>query len=327
MSIIAKENTPCIGSISMRVGEHGLHVKLSKGGGLPSHLEGVKRGKISGFSSGAVRRLREALFCKYIPNATCLGATYTVPWKVKECTDEVLTRFASTFKRFRMRFVRSFPRSAIIYRVELQTRGAPHLHCVCYLDREDETSALGEAQRAAMPDVARVAFAKMRLQNLWLSALDYDDMRQVYGASRHAVDFDDLTADDCSALFKYLCDHTSKKKQAQLGYKGKQWGILGRDNLCDESSIELPAFPSLHSEGVFWRYIRKLTRYRISDETRTKKWKRAPVFGCVYRGGNRRRGVIFVRGGGDIVRRCFEIAIAQDHQFIEKTAEAVTPQR
>jgi hypothetical protein len=36
---------------------------------------------------------------------------------------------------------------------------------------------------------------------------------------------------DNTASLRYLFDHTSKKKVVQLGYHGKQWGIIGKQNI------------------------------------------------------------------------------------------------
>lgn len=307
----------CLGSREMYIGRHGILEKTHTGKGLPDHLKSCKRGKVRGFSAGSVRRLRETLFCKRVERSYCLGTTFTVPWKTESCTPAVLKRFHATFNRFRVRFVTDFPHSSFIYRVELQKRGAPHLHCVVYVSIDDcESDLAGRA--AAMPDMARRALAKIAIRDLWVASLDSDiTWAQYRSAERHSVAFDDLSGADCGALFRYLCDHASKKKQAQLGYPGRQWGVIGRNNLVSDDLVDLGDFPSAHCEGVFWRMIKKLTRYRISDELRSKKWKRSPVFGCVYRGGNRKRGVVFVKGGGDAVRRCYDFAVAQ-HCIIEK---------
>lgn len=311
MESIAQCADWCLGSREMYIGRHGILEKTYTGKGLPEHLKSCKRGKVRGLSAGSVRRLRETLFTKRVDDSYCLGSTFTVPWKTQSCTQEVLDRFGATFKRFRNRFVTDFPSSSFIYRVELQKRGAPHLHCVMYIAKDDcEKDLAGRA--AAMPDMARRALAKADIRDMWVNSLDGAiTWGQYHNARRHSVDFDDLSGADCGALFRYLCDHASKKKQAQLGYPGRQWGVIGRDNLVSDPLVDVGAFPSAHCEGVFWRMIRKLTRYRISDETRAKKWKRPPVFGCVYRGGNRKHGVIFVKGGGDAVRRCYDFALSQ----------------
>lgn len=317
MGIIANGNVENQGLVSgkkLKVGANGFVCKLFTGRGLPPHLHGARRGKIRGLSAGAVRRLRETLFEKSVEESITLGATFTVPWKVEKCSDEVICRFHSTFTKFRLRFLRRFPNSSIIYRVELQQRGAPHLHSICYIAKKDLYSFLeGErAQAAAAPVAARFALApiaKMNIKDFWIGSLDYDSVGQFFGADKYAVKFDNLDSQNRWSLFRYLCDHASKRKQAQLGYPGRQWGVIGSQNLSSSSLEELPPFPSAHSEGVFWRLIRKLTRYRISDETKDKKWKRQPPFGSVYRGGNRKLGVIFVKGGGDAVRRCYEFAV------------------
>ena len=61
------------------------------------------------------------------------------------------------------------------------------------------------------------------------------------GAMSHSCKLEPL--DDLPALFRYVADHTSKHKQAQLGYHGKQWGYLNR-HLLVCSGVPLFRFPS-----------------------------------------------------------------------------------
>lgn len=296
----------------LRLGAYGLMEKTTTGLGQPAHLRCCQRGKISGFSSGSARRLREALFSKYVPGSISFGATFTVPWKCssEEERKSVVLRFESTFNRWRKRFNYDFPRSSIIYRVELQRRGAPHLHAVCYISGEDVKTSIEYRDIRQ----AQVALSQCQLRDEWLFSFDNATTESEWRrANSHSVKFDSLDTQNKGSLFRYLADHTSKSKQAQLGWKGRQWGILGRNNLVSENLFDLPPFPDSHSQGVFWRMIKKLTRYRISDELRTKKWKRRPPFGSVYKGGNRKRGVIFVKGGGDAVLKCYHFAVSQSH--------------
>lgn len=43
----------------------------------------------------------------------------------------------------------------------------------------------------------------------------------------------------------YLASHTAKRKQAQLGYTGKQWGYLGKKSLVSDRGVSSAAFDSL----------------------------------------------------------------------------------
>lgn len=289
------------GGKSYYVGENGLEFRLKLGKGQPSHLEGVKRGKIQCFSSGAVRRLRQALFWSTLDDSVCVGVTFTVPWK-DISRERILKEFQESWHRFQIVFRRKLPNSALIYRVELQRRGAPHIHAICWGKRCD---ILG----SGLPDEcfdAAAGWLQWLFTRLWtrVAIKFYEDDEQLIKAERHAVKVDWLNSENRGALYRYLCDHASKRKQAQLGYQGKQWGIIGRDNLEREKSDVLGDFDNFHQEAVFWRMIRKLTRYRLSRDT----WKKQPVFRCVFKGGRRKHGVIFIKGGGSVVQKCYEFA-------------------
>lgn len=312
MSSISNKLGRVNGVSVLRLGAYGMLEKTKFSGGQPSHLEGCKRGKISCFSAGSVRRLRETLFSKFVPGAISFGATFTVPWRCSndEERKSVVSRFESTFNRWRKRFQYDFPRSSIIYRVELQKRGAPHLHAVCYISLDDVKLDYEVKDER----LAKSALSQVSLRDDWLFSFDKETTESEWRrANSHSVKFDSLDTENKGSLFRYLADHTSKSKQAQLGWKGRQWGILGKNNLVSENLFDLPPFPNAHAQGVFWRMIKKLTRYRISDELRSKKWKRRPPFGSVYKGGNRKRGVIFVKGGGDAVLKCYHFAVSQSY--------------
>ena len=170
---------------------------------------GVKRGCIDSFSSAARLRLRIALLRYCLEGGFRVGVTLTLPWSVSDWS-LVMSDFRAVMHRFRVYWLRRFPDSAAIFRVELQKRGAPHLHMVSWHLRRDE-------------DLASAYF------NLWYDSL----LRDLRGGSysdfaRHGVKVDLLP--NVIASIRYLCDHASKGKQAQLGYKGKQWGILGKSN-------------------------------------------------------------------------------------------------
>jgi hypothetical protein len=98
---------------------------------------------------------------------------------------------------------------------------------------------------------------------------------------------------DAGAMFRYLADHASKHKQAQLGYKGKQWGILGRSNLAEREAFHMPAFETPKHEAVFYRLLRKVMRYRLKAERHN--WKRNPPFGSVLKGSRRVVGDFYLR--------------------------------
>lgn len=254
-----------------------------------SHLSGedkAKRGEITEFTAGARRRLRGALLEFSIPDALRVGITLTVPWRGTDFTP-LMDEFRACIHRFQLTFLRRFPNSAYIYRVELQTRGAPHIHALAYISRDDLAGVVTPAVRCATAP-AMVACVCFEVRQMWLQAVP-DLHHGSYGAfCEHGALVEEISTD--GAMMRYVADHTSKSKQAQLGYKGKQWGIIGRRNLVKAESSELPPLRNDYQWAVFLRMLRKVVRYRITCD----KWHRPPPFGCVYRGRKRMLGDFFV---------------------------------
>lgn len=148
----------------MKVGLYGCEVsKPNLVQFIPTAKGRKKRGKISGFSHHSAKRMRTALLYSEIPDCLHFAVTLTVPWLGKDENGQYVhtkrlssgktvrsgdysgyyDEWRSTVLRFRMAFARAFPRSASIYRNEVQGRGAPHMHLLCYIAREDERNALG----------------------------------------------------------------------------------------------------------------------------------------------------------------------------------------
>ena len=354
-------NSPLVGQTQITVCREGLIVKVK---GLPrgGQLDGVKRGKIEGFSLGASRRLREALATLTMPFAKVYGVTLTVPWHADDF-EPLMDEWRTVFNRFGVAFRRQFPHSAAIFRNEVQRRGAPHIHAVCYFASEDvnaarvalaggkrgparsrgptpqgprhegwdelppnESGTPIEGEQTNTQSTSRQLVAGL-VRSLWVKAVGSN----LHGGKlehfiAHGVDIDCLDALNARYLFRYLCDHASKHKRDQLGYKGKQWGIIGRQNLTTEETEPLLPFESPRHEVIFRRMIGKLTRYTINHSIGSNwakshplkspahpewshlkgVWKRTPPFDCVHKGGRRRVGVIFVKGGELTVKRVFD---------------------
>lgn len=148
-----------------------------------------KRGVVDGFSSASASRFRRRLL-QFVGTRPCWAITLTIrdyqsPERWRRCLDA-----------FGKRVVRLG--DCGFWRVELQRRGTPHLHCLAY---------------CSDPSAWRAA---------WLS---------VWGVSsdpahfKHAVKF-------CSAhgsgWLTYVATHATKHKEDQLGWLGRQWGIFNR---------------------------------------------------------------------------------------------------
>lgn len=174
-----------------------------------THLLNYKRGLVVGFSRQSRLRLRLAMLQNSINNSYRFALTLTIPSKFD---NDTVTNYSRVFHLFQVYFLRRFPKSALIYRHELQTRKSPHCHALVYI---------------ADIDYNGIDNLRSSLVLLWHDCLKgyfhYDFLHMSLFSCR-------LDVLDNVGYYRYICDHTSKSKQAQLGYKGRQWGIIGRSN-------------------------------------------------------------------------------------------------
>lgn len=260
-----------------------------KGGGGP--VGGV-RGEIAAFSASSRRRMRETMLRYWIPNSDTLGLTLTVPWKGTNFAP-LMDEYRDCWHRFRVAFVRRFPHSALIYRIELQQRGAPHTHAILYLAQED-AQALPPVSRLSRHGGESLAASLVGLElfEMWARAVPNLHRGSYRAFMRHGVLVEPILS--AGAMFRYLADHASKHKQAQLGYKGKQWGVIGKSNLVRRESFVLPPFVSPRHEAIFFRLLRKVMRYRL-QASRHPNWTHRPPFGSVLKGSRRSVGCFYLR--------------------------------
>lgn len=216
------------------------------------------RSKILTFSKSSRRRMRDFMLRYSVPDMVRCGVTLTLPWKtqnyelpLKNFEVDYLSEFEKVVHRFRVYWLRRFPACGCVYRVELQKRKVPHLHLISYHSLSDITHLRDDYFR------------------LWLLSV-----RNLYGGkllffSQYGVHLD--TQLSSVRALQYLSDHSSKSKQAQLGYKGKQWGIWGRDNfkLLRGCVFYFDSYVQYH---FFMRHVLRFRRFQI---------KNIPcVFGC-----------------------------------------------
>lgn len=225
---------------------------LNNLGLLPS-----KRSKILTFSKSSRRRMRDFMLRYYVPGMVRCGVTLTLPWQnqnhdsLKNFEVDYLSEFEKVVHRFRVSWLRRFPNCGCVYRVELQKRKVPHLHLISYHSSSD------------------IPYLKDDYLRLWLFSV-----RHLYGGkllffSLYGVHLD--TQLSSVRALQYLSDHSSKSKQAQLGYKGKQWGVWGHDNfkLLRGCVFHFDSYEHYH---FFIRHVFRFRRFII---------KNIPcVFGC-----------------------------------------------
>lgn len=285
---------------------------------------GGERGKIEGLSLASLKRLKLALLTKYVPGKKKFGLTLTLPGREAMSGLNQLQIFKDALNHFGTLFRRRFPGGGIIYRVELQERKAPHLHCVCWVSsadpdpddicmrplaplRSDYRFAAGRwlttpsdaydftayltapcPRQPALPINTAILRDADAVFRLWFEAVaarvafgGWDVYYFLLNGGRATVFKDE---GGTQSALRYLCNDISVHKQAQLGYEGKQWGIIGRGNFADE-------VPVVVRDADYWRLsrwlgkIRRRWTYRGGDGCRIKQGKHLPpqCLSCVGR--------------------------------------------
>jgi len=226
-----------------------------------------RRSAILTLSRASAARLRRLLAQAIGPVGwVCFGITLTVPGP--PISAEEWHRIWNAFRHKLLRY----GKIVLVWRIELQERGQPHVHCVCWGKtgegriREywnDAIGLLGPAEGEANIDYEstitcgkdraelKPGWAKVTRRWLWP------------GADKHAVKVDGLDAGDDAGWWRYLAAHASKFKQSQLGWKGRQWGIVNRPLLA----LAKPIVIKLPRKAMFCakRYLQRLTGCRYSS--------------------------------------------------------------
>jgi hypothetical protein len=228
---------------------------------IPDSKNRAKRGKIKGWSYASRRRLRQLLVSADLAGPSLLfGVTLTCPWDVKEW-GTVGEDWRLAMMAFSQAFIRTFKSGSMVYRTELQQRGAPHLHAVVYLPKDGDW----------IPPILRgiedgaEAFLKMEVRRLWsraMSRLPWTENAAKGAFDKRGVFVDSLRENKANAM-RYVCDHASKRKQAQLGWEGRQWGVIGGKNLVKDKAITHDC--SERASLIYARLVSRLVRYRIRD--------------------------------------------------------------
>lgn len=217
------------------------------------HAGGGKRGTVRAFSAASARRLRYTLL-----TARCDLPMYSMTLTIRDYRDPVTWR--RNVDAWAKRVTRS--RSACIWRVELQRRGTPHLHIILW---------------SRCPAVVRAA---------WLS---------VWGVNgdpdheAHAVQYDPCTT---SAWYEYLAAHATKHKTDQLGWQGRQWGVVNRGLLSFVRAARSCRYDYVATQYALRLWATWLRLYRGVHIGRLVPYSR----------------VCFDSRDADILLRCFERA-------------------
>lgn len=169
-----------------------------------------------------------------IPYGVCL----TIPLQAD--LGLAVDQFEKAVHRLRTYFVRDYPSLGFVWRVELQRNKMPHLHLIVFA-----------------PFGFNVLDIFLRLWRLIVCSLFVVPSLSFF--LQRGVRVDKL--DGNIRAYRYLCDHSGKRKQYQLGYVGRQWGVVGRSNFVCMPCYEFDLPECLRHP--FYRFVRRLTSFSV----------------------------------------------------------------
>ena len=234
----------------------------------------ARRSKIKTFSRQSAARLRRRLVQTKGPDGWRLfAASLTVPGPL--ITDVQWRRVWSVFRQK----LRRYGKNTFIWRIELQERGQPHAHCVGWGKYGatriheywlDSLGVLGPYEGPASIDFEGYVRCSdgnhSEFKPGWITCTH----RGVWpGAEEHAVDIQSLDG-DCTGWWRYIASHTSKSKQAQLGWQGRQWGTVN-GRLLDLEEPELIELKGKAADKTV-RGLRKVTGCRHASGHGRQSW-------------------------------------------------------
>lgn len=261
MEIIAQKITIDKGSLGYRI--RGQKVKII---GIPPQRQ---NGDIKGFSTASKRRLRETLAMAHTNTPSePYGFCFTIP-------GDILTpgQTREIWELWRINYLtRKYSDCAFIWRIELQQRKQAHWHCVGYMSTRDE-----KLESLKVPPHNIALIKAQQLKDDWFSFISNKvgknwSEKTLKGASFCSCNVKPLSGVAGVNIVGYLADHTSKHKAQQLGWKGRQWGIVNKGLLSysPSESIEVP-------EEVHERAVRGFRRLQERLRKRGGKYTGARI--------------------------------------------------
>ena len=200
-----------------------------------------KRGDVQGFSDNSRSRLRVLLSTAKWNGGACrrYGLTLTLPWAANP--DE----WRCVWSRFMQRISKKHSNVAMIWRIELTTGKAErsgglrrcHVHAMvwlpvdCVLDKKNAFAVeVGKADFVAYLNLDTICHEWIAAWQSFSPSLDEKQMRYAFsiGESKGNGIVTKRLDDSKDGAIHYLCDHASKHKQDQLGWNGRQWGVINR---------------------------------------------------------------------------------------------------
>lgn len=267
------------------------------GKGLPDHLKDVKRGNMGGFSKASKKRMREAILSKGTPEGfASYAVTLTIPGDDPLEPAQCKQLWENVHNEFRRLGYCGF------WRIEIQERGMVHWHLLLCAPPESEEKiatlwlhCLDRLPKALVSVTTHQAeYINNALEwrwdgSRWLDAIDCAsqledegytvdykqrkhkhtlvlplDRSLIVGAREHACDA--VSHDNQSAWLRYINDHCTKAKQAQvLGFGGfRHWGYINK-KLLPESSFTTQELSFPESVQLL-RLISKWSRMRVKAD-------------------------------------------------------------
>lgn len=233
----------------------GFDLSLGRSGNV-SGSGGGKRGVLDGkVSSASFRRFRSFCLRMVVPDKPIVGVTLTVPG--------IDLMSSSDFKDLWHKMSRWLAKHNIpvVWRVELQQRGMPHIHAIVFGSDSDVLSVFGQWYKLLSDDVYSHEVVDGVGDIVSLS-------RSFVRGASYAVQMERLA--DNHRAFRYLVTHTGKAKQSQLGFAGRNWGVVCRDAFKPVASDEIPLSDFDYFQIIRW--LRRLTRRRVNGLRGCSSW-------------------------------------------------------
>lgn len=268
------------GDLGTQVRREPIHIWRGKEHAPPTR----KRGDIQGFSDNSRSRLRVLLSTAQWSGGehVRVGLTLTLPWAAD--ADE----WRKVWHRFMHRIVKRFDRVGMIWRIELTTGTAErsggvrrcHVHSMCWLPIDAPLLRDWALVWRRLPAAERSWLNVQEVARAWIKnwegfGVALDDRQVLYATSigegkGFGVSLKWLDNSTDGAIH-YLCDHATKHKDEQLGWRGRQWGVINRHcfRWADDGETV-----SGHEWAVASRQLR-----RYSRKLRLTGSKRAQPFG------------------------------------------------
>lgn len=227
-----------------------VHRYKSSGRHVPENLKKREKGDIKGWSKESRMRMRRFLMdYREREGWQNFAVTLTVPGPVMS---------AKAYKGLWDAFSRRLSRKPLlmVWRAEVQKRGALHWHCIVSLPQGRTKNDIFEIWWECIESLG--AFEDKE------KGISGTSRMAVMGSHGHSCCVEEEREGDC--WWRYLCDHASKSKQEQIGQDiGRHWGVVGRKNAVQAVSDQIIR---LTDDQVIKldRFLRRLRTPRVKDD-------------------------------------------------------------